>query len=250
MTEAEWLVCIDPSQMLDHLQGRDCQRQLSRFAVACCRRIWHLLDAQEFRNAVELCERFLEGRVSKAEMADAAQAARAVALRTVRCWYGPTGHPLDAFPVSARHPVVLTVQAVAEAKSMGWIAWVTTRAAYIAERAARGEFRVGVASSSPVHQPKPEDGNQAQLLRCIFENPFRPASREDSWRTRPVFGIARATYEARMLPSGELEPDRLGILGDALEDTGCADPEMLAHLRGPGPHVRGCWVLDLLLGKS
>jgi hypothetical protein len=65
-----------------------------------------------------------------------------------------------------------------------------------------------------------------------------------------VTGLAPAAYEERALPSGELDPARLAVLADALEDTGCADSEVLGHLRGPGPHVRGCWALDLILGKG
>jgi hypothetical protein len=52
------------------------------------------------------------------------------------------------------------------------------------------------------------------------------------------------------MPEGLLDGTRLAILADALEETGCADEELLGHLRGPGPHVRGCWPIDLLLGKS
>jgi hypothetical protein len=65
-----------------------------------------------------------------------------------------------------------------------------------------------------------------------------------------VAGIATAAYEARILPSGELDTARLAVLADALEEAGCTDDTLLNHLHGPGPHVRGCWALDLLLGKS
>ena len=61
--------------------------------------------------------------------------------------------------------------------------------------------------------------------------------------------MARAAYEERFLPSGELDPARLSVLADALEEAG-AEGELLAHLRGPGPHVRGCWAVDLVLGKA
>jgi hypothetical protein len=81
------------------------------------------------------------------------------------------------------------------------------------------------------------------LLRDIFGNPFRRATVLPSWRTATVTALAEASYAERGI-------DRLPILGDALEDAGCTDTAILDHLRGPGPHVRGCWALDLLLGKQ
>jgi hypothetical protein len=90
------------------------------------------------------------------------------------------------------------------------------------------------------------------MLRDLFGNPFRPASLDPDWLTwkdGTIPKMAQTIYEARELPSGHLDRDRLAILGDALEDAGCSDPEILGHCQGPGPHVRGCWVVDLLLGK-
>jgi hypothetical protein len=84
---------------------------------------------------------------------------------------------------------------------------------------------------------------QADLLRDIFGNPFRPAALQPSWQTSEVVGLASTAYEERAF-------DRLPILADALEDAGCDNADILTHLRGPGRHVRGCWALDLLLGKS
>jgi predicted component of type VI protein secretion system len=71
-----------------------------------------------------------------------------------------------------------------------------------------------------------------------------------SWRDGTVIKMAKAAYEQRLMPSVELDPALLAVLADALEESGCDNQEMLTHLRGPGPHVRGCWVVDLLLGKS
>jgi hypothetical protein len=65
-----------------------------------------------------------------------------------------------------------------------------------------------------------------------------------------VAHLARDAYDDYLLPSGHLDSERLTALADALEDAGCADPELLGHLRSPGPHVRGCWAVDLVLGKS
>jgi hypothetical protein len=94
---------------------------------------------------------------------------------------------------------------------------------------------------------------RAGLLRCIIGNPFRPVARgimyesplwhaEDRLRLA-IFGLARGVYSDRAW-------DRCPILADALEEAGCTNADILAHLRGPGPHARGCHVLDLILGKG
>ena len=62
--------------------------------------------------------------------------------------------------------------------------------------------------------------------------------------------LAEAVYDDRDLPSGHLDAGRLAVLADMLEEAGCADAGILGHLRGPGPHVRGCWVVDLLTGRG
>jgi hypothetical protein len=85
------------------------------------------------------------------------------------------------------------------------------------------------------------------FLRCLFGNPFRPATPDPACRAPAVTSLARAAYEER-LPGGELEPARLAVLADALEEAGCADPDLLGHLRSAGPHVRECWALELILG--
>jgi hypothetical protein len=80
------------------------------------------------------------------------------------------------------------------------------------------------------------------LLRCVFGNPFRKPVFNKKWRTETVTALASGIYEERAF-------DRLPILADALEEAGCDDPPMLSHLRVPGPHCRGCWVLDLGFGE-
>ena len=64
-----------------------------------------------------------------------------------------------------------------------------------------------------------------------------------------ALGLAQAAFAERQ-PDGTLDPVRLGVLSDALEEAGCTDEAILSHLRGPGPHVRGCWALDLVLGRN
>jgi hypothetical protein len=99
-----------------------------------------------------------------------------------------------------------------------------------------------------------ENAAQASLLRCIFGPlPFRALTITPAlltWNDGLVVKMAQATYDDRHLPSGHLDPDRLSVLGDALEDAGCDDAELLGHLRGEGPHWRGCWAVDALLGRS
>lgn len=81
------------------------------------------------------------------------------------------------------------------------------------------------------------------LLRDIVGNPFRPIALDPAWLTTTVHSLAQTVYDERAF-------DRLPVLADALEDAGCANHELLSHCRGPGSHVRGCWVVDLLLGKG
>jgi len=81
------------------------------------------------------------------------------------------------------------------------------------------------------------------LFHDVFGNPFRPATVDPTWRTATVTSLAQAIYTERAF-------DRLPILADALEDAGCTDADILNHCRQPGEHARGCWVVDLVLGKE
>ncbi len=80
-------------------------------------------------------------------------------------------------------------------------------------------------------------------LRDVFGNPFRPVSFDPMWQTPTVIAMAQAIYANRAF-------DRMPILAGALEEAGCDNPYVLAHCRGHGQHVRGCWVVDLILGKK
>ncbi len=83
----------------------------------------------------------------------------------------------------------------------------------------------------------------AGLLRDIFGNPFRPVAFDPAWLTSTVSALATGIYTERAF-------DRLPILADALQDAGCDNEDILSHCRGPGPHVRGCWAVDLLTGRQ
>jgi hypothetical protein len=87
---------------------------------------------------------------------------------------------------------------------------------------------------------------QASLLHDIFGNPFRPVSLDPAWlawNAGTVRKMGQAIYDDRAF-------DQLPILADALEEAGCANRDILDHCRSGGDHVRGCWVIDLLLGKG
>lgn len=81
------------------------------------------------------------------------------------------------------------------------------------------------------------------FVRDIFGNPFRPVSIDLAWLTSTVVALARGINDERAF-------DRMPILADALEDAGCDNGDVLAHCRADGPHVRGCWAVDLSLGKT
>jgi hypothetical protein len=103
-----------------------------------------------------------------------------------------------------------------------------------------------LADGSQACEPNPENAALAGLLRCIFPNPFRPLPVIDpcwlAWNDRTITRLAEAVHAGAS--------DERPILADALVDAGCADLELLAHLRRSDTHVKGCWVIDLLLGKK
>ncbi|MBA4191434.1 MAG: hypothetical protein C0467_25930 [Planctomycetaceae bacterium] len=88
-----------------------------------------------------------------------------------------------------------------------------------------------------------EEHAQSTLLRCIFGNPFRPVAVDPQWLTSTVTQLAQGIYDDRAF-------DRLPILADALQDAGCDNADVLNHCQHNGPHARGCWVVDLVLGKA
>jgi hypothetical protein len=109
---------------------------------------------------------------------------------------------------------------------------------------------VGLQNQFLARQNSAELATNATLLREIAGNPFRPVSIHPAWLTPTVLSVAQAAYDNRIPPPGALENARLGVLADALEEAGCDNEEILNHCRQPGGHVRGCWVVDLVLGKE
>jgi hypothetical protein len=129
---------------------------------------------------------------------------------------------------------------------------VTSRFANISSLGANCARRTGHEAAAAVNAwleyhrsrfPEATPPGRAELLRDIFGNPFQPATFDTAWRTSTAVALARGMYESR-------EFGAMPILADALQDAGCNDEDVLSHCRGPGPHVRGCWVVDLVLGKA
>jgi hypothetical protein len=213
MTEEEWLNYTEPEPMLLFLRGRECERKLRLFTSHCCRRIWHLLDGRS-QALVELAERSLDGSVDDSALAAAIEENNAV-LRTAN-WYTPE---------------YLAAELAGSTLGGAWAsAWNVVSEARRALQALAYE----------------ESKGQAALARDIFGNPFRPAIIDPAWLAwhgGTVVNLAEMIYEERAFAD-------LPILADALEEAGCYNQEILDHCRKPGEHVRGCWVVDLLLGKS
>jgi hypothetical protein len=241
MTEAEWLAANEPTPMLEFLREKASNRKLRLFACACCRlpTVWPLLMDNRSRRAVEIAESFAD-----APQAGALYEASALAHRVMEL-----DDPVDG-------PEWLPLSATA------WYAWDAAQRTTSALR----------------------DGDRAAaLLREVFGNPFRPdwfpqacPACRGKGEVAGSFDVGGCLQELvgmcwACLGTGDAEPlwctdrtalalagdayDRgdfacLPVLGDALEDAGCTSRAILEHLRGPGPHVRGCWVVDLILGKQ
>jgi hypothetical protein len=216
MTEAEWLACTDPQKMLAFLRRtrrlrRPSDRQLRLFAAACVRHVARQdPGVGDSIGEVVLAERFADGMV------------QGVRLNQGRGRFLWTAVLRDSAWLAAKQAARLCGAAIHRQTKV--------ENAEVVERAA-----------------------QAGLLRCILGNPFRPVRMNPAWlawNDGCLLKLAEVAYDCRDLPSGFLDPTRRSLLADALEDAGCASAALLDHLRDPDPHVRGCWVVDLLLGKS
>jgi hypothetical protein len=237
VTEAEWLACTEPTPMLEFLGDRASSRKLRLFAVACCRRIWPLITEAHCREAVEIAERFADELVT----AEAQEAAHLAAER-VRQEVEDTEAPLFSGVAYA------TAYAASYTIHDKGTVWLACRAAVNTACAAGHALSDQGASENEVAAAyNAEFAAQTALVRDLFGNPFRPAPFPDpswlAWQDGAVVKLAQAAYADRAI-------DRLPVLADALEEADCHDPDILAHCREPGPHVRGCWVVDLLLGKE
>jgi hypothetical protein len=224
MTEAEWQHAKRPESVLALLRvlrllpGKIPERKLRLLLCACLRRIWTLLTNDQ-RAVVEAIEADPEGDGAQQSRMDTAIANLGAEhgsdwhLETMGAVFRLVLAGLD--PDEASRALGTICQAI-KAYPFRWVSW----------------FGWG-------KEPKAE----AVLIREVFGNPFRPVNIHVAWLTSTVTSLAQAIYDERAF-------DRIPILADALEDAGCTNQDILNHCRGGGEHVRGCWVVDLLLGKE
>ncbi len=248
MTEQEWLTFgsteKQANDLLEFLRPDENARKTRLFKCACCRHLWRLLTDERSREGVLLAERRADGETSDMAYEEAVASTRAV-WRKKEFWQE---HENRFVPYMFRSAAEVARD-------------TTANRGFTALGIARMTFRALGAEAEAVAKSSPDiDAGraavraayqrmfmvQASYIRDIFANPFRPVSLSPlwlAWNDGAVRKMSQAIYDERAF-------DRLPLLADALEDAGCTSGDILAHCRGPGPHVRGCWAVDLLLGKK
>jgi hypothetical protein len=213
MTETEWLTATDPTPMLEFVRCGAGERKLRLLACHCCRAAWPELSDPRSRAAVELAERVAEeGR----------------------------GEQKSPEYTRIHHASVDATRVYPDRTAPGYFA------AHLAVYALDGNLAAHTMlfrALALMALDDPLRALQLRLLADLFGNPFRPVVCDPSWLTSDVRLLARGIYDERAF-------DRMPILADALQDTGCGSDEVLNHCRRPGEHVRGCWVVDRILGKE
>jgi hypothetical protein len=246
MAEKEWLEGTDPSALLGVLKGRASVRKCQLYLCGGCRHIAHLFFRRGSLTAVEVAERFADGEASIEELERAEWAAELAILGfELENTHLPDTDPWRMDVV----PRLVELGAVPEA--------VLSRGEWQVDERIR--LRLGAAAELAMYcalwsLTRSESEWQARLSRrvdwpgrwlsdCVFGNPFRPVQLNPSWLTPAVCSLSRTIYDERRF-------EDLPILADALEEAGCLHSDILNHCRGPRLHVRGCWAVDLVLGKD
>lgn len=244
LSEEQWLASTTANALLIYLQQHRLiakvaggKRKLRLFSVACCRACWHLFTNEDCKRAIEVGERAADGKASQVEVRDAAAIGDAL-VRSIQDYAIANPH--------YHHDAAMRLQFIRN-QSMGSAASFTASQ----QLGVRGAEIVTLALTnlrcweSGEHIQKFEEVNRfhADLVRDIFGNPFRPVPLDPRWISSIVRDLARTIYDERLW-------ERMPILGDALMDAGCDNSEVIAHCQERGPHARGCWLVDLLLGRE
>jgi hypothetical protein len=234
MTEEEWLACGDPGEMLEALRGKVSAHRLWRFAALCWRRGARFLEDEASCRGVEALEALADGvAIDDRCLRFTEEGEFLINLRDVPYGIGINQAPEFA-AVAARNSVEAV--AMAEAGEAGdpylslWARIVGDDHATAQAPGAADGLSAALRSYSP-------------LILEFFGNPFRPLSFSPDWRTSTAIALAQQMYDSRDFSA-------MPILADALQDAGCDNADILDHCRGPEPHVRGCWVVDLVLSKE
>jgi hypothetical protein len=238
--------------MLEFIRGKASERKLRLFACACVRRAVTVNTFNWLGNAIESAERAADGRADWR----AARAALPVPSGDISAPDFAPRRPLeaiyDAFDAIVREEAV-------EGDAFPWVnsaavhtLYATARGitihAYHAYARAREEKTEVVESPEDFERTHEtaERKRQAAYARCIFGNPFHPIILNPAWLS--WHGGLPVSMTQRMYDSRDFAD--MPVLADALEEAGCQDQDILTHCRSGSEHVRGCWVVDLLLGKE
>jgi hypothetical protein len=218
MNEEDWLSCIDPERVLHEVSRfGPGERKVRLFNVAICRRFWNYLpDAS--RAILTESESLADG-LSGADSSELNRRANDVVSPFDR-QYPHKQFPSEEIRIQ-RDAAAAVCYAVFPNELFGAIGYF---------------WDIDPA----------EKGPQTRIIRDIFGNPFRPVAIDTAWLTwnnGAIPTLAQFIYNDRAF-------DRLSLLADALASAGCTNEDILAHCRSGGEHVRGCWVVDLVLGKS
>jgi hypothetical protein len=249
VTDAEWGSCSRVPLLLLELRRKNSPRKWSTrkarlFSVACCRRVWHLLDYPYDRRAVEIAEEVADKKMRLAGLRVSHEATSITDLgpdpdRLVLGlgWSYVSSHEWDSCYFLSVSPQGRRVCRVAR--------WASTPTPWGSPHDTANDARVLLSFRTGLDAAKAEEQAQCGLLRDVVGPAICPAI-QGAWLCNSggtVRRLAEAIYEERAF-------DHLPILADALEEASCSDEALLGHLRGPSPHVRGCWAVDLILGKK
>lgn len=227
-----WQRSQNPHTLLKLVKERagEGKRKYRLLAAAFCRRVWCKFDAQQ-RHAVEVVERYADGAAKYNEMR--------LAVADMRI----EGHRTQPLLVEATRRKAADAADGVLFRLLG--AWWGTSEQNIDE----ADREVLRSAWFDERESKAECARTCQIIRESFAHLFDPVAIHPSWRTSTAVELAEAAYRHRDPADGTLESVRLAVLADALQDAGCDSTPLLDHLRDPGPHVRGCWALDLVLDK-
>jgi hypothetical protein len=277
MTEAEWLASEEPWLMTEFLRGSTQNRKLRLLACAACWRVWNSSVSPATTQAVSVAEAFADGVVSMDDLTRV----HALILQYVPAALreaeggGSGGQSSGYLTYTAGAAVHATGEnawhAAAHAIPSAALAACGASVSVLSHYAAGLHFNTGISAQANFGRPgvtysaTPTPGairadripardmpagyaaelaSQADLLHDIFGNPFRPVVCSPSWRTDTALSLVRQMYDSRDFSA-------MPILADALQDAGCDNEDILNHCREMGGvYVRGCWVVDLVLGKE